>query len=174
MSEQSHSYEVYGLNVKSSIPIPELVSGEGTPDVIIQKGSVPDRLHGAVSIGGFYQAAPGSFLLSVDGVARYLVTDGARIVIQPERDAVYDEIRLFLLGCAFAALLQQRGQLPLHCSAIVVDGGCIGFAGHSGAGKSTLAAGFLKRGSSQCRWEAACIPRLSAIEALVGCSGQVG
>lgn len=112
----------------------------------IRYGPVPTSLHGAVEKGSFYQAAPGSLLLLVDGVARYLVTDGKQVVIQREPGAEHEEITLFLLGCAFAPLLQQRGLLPLHCSGIVVEGGCIAFVGHSGIGKSSLAGAFLKRG----------------------------
>jgi hypothetical protein len=146
MTEPIYTYSVYGLNVASSIPLPELSAGGGKPDVTIRYGPVPTSLQGAIETGSFYQAAPGSFLLLVDEVARYLVTDGKQIVIQREPGAVDEEIALFLLGCAFAPLLQQRGLLPLHCSGIVVEGGCIAFVGHSGIGKSSLAGAFLKRG----------------------------
>ena len=146
MAEPIYSYSVYGLNVASSVPLPELSAGGGKPDVTVRYGPVPTSLHGAVEKGAFYEAAPGAFLLLVDEVARYLVTDGKQVVIQPEPGAGHDEITLFLLGCAFAPLLQQRGLLPLHCSGIVVEGGCIAFVGHSGIGKSSLAGAFLKRG----------------------------
>ena len=131
---------------QSAIPLPELSDGGGKPDVTIRYGPVPTSLQGAAESGSFYQAAPGSFLLLVEGVARYLVTDGKQVVIQREPGAEHEEITLFLLGCAFAPLLQQRGLLPLHCSGIVVEGGCIAFVGHSGIGKSSLAGAFLKRG----------------------------
>ena len=146
MAGPTYSYFVYGLNVESSFPLPELSAGEGTPDVTIRYGPVPTSLRGAVESGNFYQAAPGSFLLLVEEVARYLVTGGKQIVIQREPNAGHDEIALFLLGCAFAPLLQQRGLLPLHCSGIEAQGGCIAFVGHSGIGKSSLAGAFLKRG----------------------------
>jgi hypothetical protein len=146
MGKRTYSYSVYGLNVASSIPLPELSGGEGKPDVTIRYGPVPTLLQGAAESGSFYQAAPGSILLLVDGVARYLVTDGKQIIIQREPDSSHEEVTLFLLGCAFAPLLQQRGLLPLHCSGIVAQGGCIAFVGHSGIGKSSLAGAFLKRG----------------------------
>jgi hypothetical protein len=40
----------------------------------------------------------------------------------------------------------QRRTLPLHGSAVVVNGQAYAFVGESGAGKSTLAAAFLSRG----------------------------
>ncbi|MFC1835141.1 hypothetical protein ACFL2Q_10445 [Thermodesulfobacteriota bacterium] len=146
MQRGTYSYSVYGLNVESLIPLPELPPGRGRPDVIIQYGSVPTSLQGAEAIGGFYQGAPGCFLLLVEGVARYLVIDGKQILIEREQSATDEEVGLFLLGCAFASLLQQQGLLPLHSSGIVADGNCIAFLGPSGTGKSTLAGAFLKRG----------------------------
>jgi hypothetical protein len=146
MDRPAYFYSVYGLNVESSIILPELSFGEGKPDVTIQYGRVPTSLQRAVASATFYQAAPDSFLLFVDGVARYLITEGKHILIEEEHGATDEEVRLFLLGCAFAALLQQRGLLPLHCSGIVVQGACIAFVGPSGTGKSSLAGIFLKRG----------------------------
>jgi serine kinase of HPr protein (carbohydrate metabolism regulator) len=43
------------------------------------------------------------------------------------------------------ALLLQRRVLPLHGSAVAVNGKAIAFVGESGAGKSTLASAFLGR-----------------------------
>jgi hypothetical protein len=51
-----------------------------------------------------------------------------------------------MLGSAWGALCYQRGLLPLHASAVVVDGRVHAFTGPSGAGKSTLAAGLSARG----------------------------
>ena len=44
------------------------------------------------------------------------------------------------------AILMQRKILPLHGSAIAIDGKAYAIVGDSGAGKSTLASAFLKRG----------------------------
>jgi hypothetical protein len=43
-------------------------------------------------------------------------------------------------------LLLQRGLLPLHASAVELDGAAVAFCGPSGAGKSTLALHLVKRG----------------------------
>jgi hypothetical protein len=66
--------------------------------------------------------------------------------VAPVEGASDRNIRLFLLGSAFGAIVHQRGLLPLHANAIEVDGRAIAFMGHSGAGKSTMAAWFLDRG----------------------------
>ena len=44
------------------------------------------------------------------------------------------------------ALLMQRKILPLHGSAIAIDGKAYALIGDSGAGKSTLASAFLNKG----------------------------
>ena len=92
--------------------------------------------------GVLYQSAPRQFLLKISRVARYLVSDGNEIIVDPEPDADLSAIRLFLFGSAFGALLHQRGILPLHGSAIVTSRGAVVFAGVSGSGKSALACAF--------------------------------
>lgn len=57
-----------------------------------------------------------------------------------------DQIRLYLLGTCMGVLLMQRKILPLHGSAVAINGKVYAFVGNSGAGKSTLASAFLKRG----------------------------
>lgn len=145
-SEKSYQYTAYGLNILSHIPCPELLQGIGTPDVTIRYGVAPDYLPGAEATEDCYQAAPGQFLLTISGVAKYLVSSGQEILIDRAPTAEDDELRLFLLGSAFGALLHQRGLLPLHGSAFEAYGGCVAILGDSGLGKSTLAGAFSKRG----------------------------
>ena len=71
---------------------------------------------------------------------------GSRITIQPAPGASEDEIRLFLQGAVWSALLLQRGLLPLHGSAVKVRDRAVVITGHSGNGKSTLVAALLERG----------------------------
>ena len=57
------------------------------------------------------------------------------------------ELRLFLLGVVFSALLHQRGMVPFHASALKRsnDSGFL-ICGRSGIGKSTITAHLLKQG----------------------------
>jgi len=139
-------YRAFGLTIASRLPLPELPQAEGEPDVEIVPGPVPPELPGAVRRGVRFQVAPGELLLQVDGVARYLARGGRRIVVDRAAGAPPESVRLFLLGSVFAALLLERGVLPLSASAVATQGGCLVFMGHSAAGKSTLAAGFVSRG----------------------------
>jgi hypothetical protein len=136
-------YSVFGLNVRSGMALPELfpVDNLRDPDVTIRIGSLDEP-----------ETAPGlhargeALLLTVPNVARYRIEAGREIIVEPQPAAPERNVRLYLLGSAFGALLHQRGLLPLHANAVEIDGKAVAFMGESGAGKSTLAAWFHDRG----------------------------
>ena len=159
---QMYHYSAHGLRILSELALPELYplspgqaqtppleargpsTGSGT-NVLIELGRTPESLHNPSSEALFYQAKPNQFLFKVDSIASYFVEEGKRITIQPAAQATEDEIRLFLLGSVFGALLHQRGLLVLHGSAVQTEKGAVVFCGASGAGKSTLAAALQQR-----------------------------
>ncbi len=144
-----HFYQAYELTIRADFPIPEFracLQPTGTPDLIIRYGTVPRELEGATGRGVLYQATSRQFLLSLDEVARYLVQDGNEIVVEPVAAGREGDVRVFLLGSCFGALLHQRGLLVLHSSAIHTESGAVLFAGPSGCGKSTLLGELLRRG----------------------------
>lgn len=144
----SFAHTAFGLRIDSVLELPQLLSGDAaTPaDASIEYGLVPDHLPDAVVSGVRFDSVPGKLLLRVDGVARYLVTNGNHIVIQRDPAAQDLDIRVFLLGSAFGALLHQRQDLVLHGSAIEWEGEAVVFMGNSGVGKSTTSTAFRKRG----------------------------
>ena len=139
----AHDYSVFGLRVRSSLILPELfaANGEGEPDVNIESGRID-----VADTGPGLMAANGGILLTVSEVGRFLVSDGRTIRVEPIAGIDPRNVRLFLLGSAFGALLHQRGHLPLHANAVEIGGRAVAFMGSSGAGKSTLAAWFHDRG----------------------------
>lgn len=144
----AHRYTAYGLGIRSEVRLPlPPASPEGEAEVDIRVGAVPAALTAPRARHGAWEAAPGIFLMAVDGVARYLVREGREITVEPARDGQEGEaVSAFLLGSVLAACLKQRGILALHASAIATEDGAVLFAGHSGAGKSTLLAALLERG----------------------------
>ena len=84
--------------------------------------------------------------ITVPEVALFESSSGRQIAIARHFEASDRDIRLFLLGSAFAAILHQRGLLPIHSNAIELHGRAVAFIGHSGAGKSTMAAWLHDRG----------------------------
>ncbi len=137
-----------GLKICSGVALPELtpLDFKGQADVDIHVGRVSEVLENGIRPMPEAQVAPGSVLLTIPGVARYLVRDGREICVEPLEQAEEKDIRLFLLGSAFGAIHLQRGHFPLHASAVVMNGKAVAFAGDSGAGKSTLAAWLNARG----------------------------
>jgi hypothetical protein len=136
-------YSVFGLRVRSEIPLPELFeAGPGDADVTICLGEVPVVEGNDIGLA----VAGGALFLHIFGIARFRISGGDTVVVDPEPGVPDGNVRLYLLGSAFGALLHQRGILPLHANAIEVDGKAVAFMGASGAGKSTLAAWFHDRG----------------------------
>jgi hypothetical protein len=144
MSKNAASYSLFGLTVRSEIALPMLApAGSDSPDVDVRV----DRIDVPGEHGWGYAEVEGGTLLSVQKVGRFLIHGGADIIVEPAPHASERNVRLFLLGSAFGALLHQRGLMPLHANAIMLDGRAFAFCGHSGAGKSTMAAWFHDRGA---------------------------
>ena len=136
-----HAYSAYGLEILSAIPFPGLDVGAPAPAyVVIRLGSV-EGPHGSRSPGGDdLHFTPGEARLYWEGLAAFLVRDGAEIIVEPYPGAELGLVRNFLLGMVLAVLLHQRGLIVLHASAVAMNGGAVAFVGGRGWGKSTLAA----------------------------------
>ncbi|PWQ92595.1 hypothetical protein [Leucothrix pacifica] len=142
-------YTYYDLNVRSDLPLPELLKGTASdnPDVVIKKGLVSATgIEGGSVLGPFLQTTPQSLWLSVPNVARFLINEGKEIVYEPHEGIDEDSIRVFMLGSCTGALMFQRDHMILHGNAFQVGDGCVVCVGNSGAGKSTLAAAIMQRG----------------------------
>jgi hypothetical protein len=138
------TYSVFGLTVRSELPLPELpeIEDGAEADVRIRMDDVV-----APADAGFgLHRVDGRLILVIPTVAKFLITAGADIAVQPEPGAPERNVRLYLLGSAFGAMLHQRGILPLHANVVEVHGKTVAFMGKSGAGKSTLAAWFYDHG----------------------------
>lgn len=155
MNNRSHIHSLCGWRLLSDIPLPELPIWHGEDlapagETRFTVGAVPSSLGECVfqtdnvEIGVDGNRAR----MAIRNVATYLIENGNRITIDPCPGISADssEVRLFLLGGAFGYLCHQRGMLPIHASAVEIDGRAVLFAGVSGAGKSTLATAFMQRG----------------------------
>jgi hypothetical protein len=132
-------YSLFGMRVRSELPLPELfpASGSGEPDVIIRLGAIDEP-----PSPGIVEVVEDGLLFAIEEAGRYRVVNGREIVIDPIPGIPDRNVRLYLLGSVFGALLHQRGLLPLHANAVQIDGKAVAFMGESGSGKSTLAAWF--------------------------------
>lgn len=133
-------YVAYGLRIRSALPLPlPSWSGpqQGRPAVDVVFGSTPARLPPPAFRRRRWECVPGRCLLHLPGHARCLVADGRRIVLE-RWGGTEDEVEHWLLTTVLAALLLQRGIIPLHAGAVETYAGAALFLGASGAGKSTL------------------------------------
>ena len=156
MTLPPHDYTAYGLHFRSALalpfrPMPSPPAGEA--DVTVRFAPTPMELpcplytHTMQPIerGIRWEVSPGAFLLHVPGLARYLVTAGREIVIEPCGGSAHS-VSAFLTGTVLAALLQQRGLVTFHAAAVATRTGAVLFAGKSGRGKSSLLAALTERG----------------------------
>ena len=139
-------YTAFGLLIASEVALPDLflARGDARPaDVKVRIGDIPQL--DAEEQSGFTVRGSAA-LLNVPAVGRYWINAGCEIIIAPTSGVSDRDLRLYLLGSAFGALLHQRRVLPLHANVIEIAGKAVAFSGKSGAGKSTLAAWFHDRG----------------------------
>lgn len=142
-------YQAFGLTIASDFNLPELSHinmGENLTDVVIIQANLSSLWSELADPDRYFVVKENLVMFQVPNVAIYLVKDGGEIFVSPITGAVADQIRLFILGTCMGAILFQRKILPLHGSAIAIDGKAYAIVGDSGAGKSTLASAFLKRG----------------------------
>ncbi len=145
--KQLYYYLDYGLVFESEIYLPEFTPvAAQPPDVIIRTGELPvpanvinrgEISHKIMSDGLFW---------SWNAAGRYRIIEGKKVIVQPGPEAEPALVRQPLCGTVMAAILQQRGLLTLHGSAVEIDGKALIIVGDKGYGKSTLAAAMHRHG----------------------------
>ncbi|WP_313388318.1 hypothetical protein [Rhodospirillum rubrum] len=78
------------------------------------------------------RAEDGRTLLSLPGIGRFHIEGGDRVGIEAAEGADPVTLGLLLGGPVLAALLRQRGLLPLDGAALGVEGGALLIVGASG------------------------------------------
>ena len=164
---ETADYQLFGLKVRSEIPLPELFTDEsdGLPQVTIR--NAPVEPNGEDTGLEFDREA---LVLTIPQVARYRIRNGREILVETEAGAAARNVRLYLLGSAFGALLHQRGLLPLHANAVEIDGRAVVFMGEAGAGKSTLGAWFHDHGFRVIA-DDVCVVRFDQNGSVLACPG---
>jgi preprotein translocase subunit Sss1 len=135
----------YGLRVGSDFrllePFNQLSSFDPPPDVVVRLGSAEDSDNN-------YLSENTQFKGYLPEIGQFLIRDGKEIIVEPTIDVDEQMLSSCILGSAFSVLLQQRGFLVLHASAVIMKGQAIAFIGNSGTGKSTTASMFMQCGYS--------------------------
>ncbi|OXS59069.1 ABC transporter family protein [Bacillus sp. V-88] len=141
-------YRAFGLNIQSEIPLPEVKRMKeilNHIDVNIGVGDLREewKEHGKE---GKFAVINDTVMFHIKNTAIFSVVKGERVIVSPFENADENKIRLYLLGSCMGIILLQRKILPLHGSAVLIDGKVYAIIGHSGAGKSTLASTLMKTG----------------------------
>ncbi len=174
------TYEVYGLRVRSALPLPcsrepspgpvdaEVVNGSASffSDVCRTIGTKPDNAR------WFQHArhADGSHYLRWTGLFEFLVAaDGRRIACRSLDGAALEAFQTYLLGQVLSFALLKQGIESLHSTAVVIDGKAVGFVGDCGYGKSSLGAAFLQAGHQLLTDDLLVVKEIG--EEFVGCPG---
>jgi hypothetical protein len=120
---------------------------EAPADMVFRLGKVPAHLEAADHIAPIFETqGHDHYVLRLPGTGRMLVRHGCEVTVEPEPDADLTAICAIFTGPIQSVLWHQRGLLPLHATAVVVDGRAIALGGPSGSGKSTLAARLSAKG----------------------------
>jgi hypothetical protein len=145
-----YRYTLFGLNIFTQMAFPEFDTFENPTlvngDVFIFFDDVPEHLGDAHQKRPWFETATGCLLVHPPGIGRFLVDRGCQIRVNSGPNASESVFKSFLFGWGLAAILHQRGYLPLHASAVATNQGVIVFCGKPGAGKSTIAAALNKYG----------------------------
>ncbi|MFQ3544398.1 aldolase [Halobacillus rhizosphaerae] len=146
--QKNNSYIGFGLSIASDLFLPELIHQDHSnkPDLSIEKANLTDLWKKEARANRSFIIREDFCLFRIPEVAIYFVEKGESIRYHPLSDVTEERLRLYILGTCMGALLFQKKVLPLHGSALLIDGKAYAIVGESGAGKSTLASAFIKDG----------------------------
>jgi Serine kinase of the HPr protein, regulates carbohydrate metabolism len=141
-------HKAYGLIFCSELNLTELttISESNTYDVQVCFGQSPESLHPSLINHPWYQASQREFLLKINGIADFYVRNGDTVIISRNSNTSNDDIRAFLYYSIIPQLLNQRGLIALHGTAIIKNERAVLLSGISSVGKSALALGLIRQG----------------------------
>jgi len=171
LSETDFSYSVFGLSVRSNLPIPGLSPANVNPVapvVGVRLGDFPGLASDSASrnakpfyVSSFlspsgepalriWSLADGAVLhlCYFDGMQFWVDREGKSIWASWPNESSIEDVATYLLGPVLGLLLRLRGATCLHSSAAVINGKAVAFVGSAGAGKSTTAAALAGYGCS--------------------------
>jgi hypothetical protein len=141
-------YWGFGLKIVSDIEFPELFPYDFESEdikIVLGRVSLPEEMT-QTKLGNM-AITDDSFFLDTYPTAKYFSSNGRNLTIEPySSDAEHRTIRLYALATAITSILAQRKLIPLHASAVLVNGRLMLITGESTSGKSTTIAGLLKKG----------------------------
>lgn len=142
-------YKAFGFTIVSEINLPELPKldyKDNKIDISIGFSDLTMKWSELAEPNHFFVVTGELVMFQIPNVAIFSVQGGEEILVSPIGEVKEDQLRLYILGTCMGTLLMQRRILPLHGSAVEINGKAYAIVGDSGAGKSTLASAFLQKG----------------------------
>lgn len=147
--KQKQMYSAFSLNLLSDLPMPELE--------LITNMAVHIDVEIKIEEKGYYKKELESnpyqhfvindeVMFNVPNIANFYIKGGNEVIVSLLDEVDDDVLRLYILGTCMGTILLQRKILPLHGSAVEIEGKVYAIIGDSGAGKSTLASALIKKG----------------------------
>jgi hypothetical protein len=138
VKEQNYKYDMLGMNILSEIKLPGIVSTSENCDVKIMMNKFDIDTNSVEGYKTYYELNEMGFVCDIRNVAKFKITGGSLIQIDPYEQADMELVTVYLLGTCMGVLLVQREMVAIHGSTIVIDKQAIIITGKCGAGKSTL------------------------------------
>ncbi|WLR42774.1 aldolase [Bacillus carboniphilus] len=147
--KKQYQYRAFGMNINSEMCFPELISSfheNQEKDISIVKD--PNLVEqDDVKCNPFYHAVENRTVsFYVPEIAYFQVSNGREIRWKPYSETNNDVVKLFLLGTCMGIILMHHKIIPLHGSAVEINGEVLAVVGDQGAGKSTTVAQLIKMG----------------------------
>ena len=143
-------YRVYGLNIESTIEVPELEIIDSDCDIDIDVnlsyGVVNDEIKDLIDKGHSANYSKLDMWFDIKEVAIYHIYNGDTVIIEPYEDADFQLVKVYILGSVLGMALIQNDIVAIHGGGIVIDGKGYIFTGDKGAGKSTITTALRKKG----------------------------
>lgn len=135
------NYLAFGMQIRAGFEIPGLYpSSLSEPENIVhvELGKVPESIQNEVlEIKPFSIFNENEFIFHIPEIAKYYITYGDNVVIEPLTDD-FEQVLFYFYTGVLATVLFQKNILPLHVSGILLKNNTVLlFAGHQRAGKST-------------------------------------
>lgn len=143
---ESPVYQAFGLRIVSDIRLPELELCAHEVDSFDVEVRLDEACDEFQETPYAFDVEEGRVSVLFPQAGLFRIENGRRIQVVPWNGADPDLVRLYILGTCLGACLLQRKILPLHGSAVALNGKVYAIIGNSGAGKSTMASTLLSLG----------------------------
>lgn len=146
---RGHRAAAFGLTWQSDWPLPSfapMAPCSVPADITVRRACEPLPERQPLCAHGNVTSFSDGFRYCADDEGRLDTFGDNRVDFRPGKTGK-DVLPTALFGTVAALLLAWRGRVPLHGTAVEIDGQAVLICGTAGAGKSTLAAGLIGLGA---------------------------